>query len=132
MTNILVVDDAVDAADALALLLSTLGHRVQVAFDGVEGVAEARRCPPHIIFLDLDMPRLDGFGAVKAIRQAPDVGNPFIIALTANAGSDVQSESLSAGFDFYMRKPTDTKALLALVADVEGRSRVRASAPIEP
>ena len=123
MTNILVVDDAVDSAEVLALLFEACGHETHLAFDGRQGVEAARRHAPHIIFLDLDMPVLDGFGAARAIRDAPDTDHPFIVALTAKAGVDVQRLTDAAGFDFYLKKPADTNALLALVDDLETRER---------
>lgn len=123
MANILVVDDEIDGAESLAMLFHALGHETHVAFDGLDGLKQAKRYVPHIIFLDLDMPILDGFGAATAIRKAPDTDHPFIVALTANAGMDVHQATKDAGFDFYMRKPADTNALLALVGDLEGRAR---------
>jgi CheY-like chemotaxis protein len=123
MTNILVVDDAVDSAEVLAMLFEACGHETHLAFDGRQGVEEAKKHVPHIIFLDLDMPVMDGFGAAKAIREAPEADHPFIVALTAKAGADVQRLTDAAGFDFYLKKPADTNALLALVDDLEGRER---------
>ena len=124
MTKILVVDDSVDAAELLAMLFRTCGHETHIAFDGAQAVRQAKKFVPHIIFLDLDMPVLDGFGAAKAIRAAPDTDDPFIVALTAKAGSEVQAATVAAGFDFYLQKPADTNALLALVDDLGRRERV--------
>ena len=121
MTNILVVDDAEDSAEVLAMLFEAAGHEAHVAHDGREGVEEARRCLPHIVFLDLDMPELDGFGAARAIRADPDTDHPFIVALTAKAGTDVERQTAAAGFDFYLRKPADPNALLALVDKLQHR-----------
>ncbi len=121
MTNILVVDDAADAAESLALLFEACGHEAHVACDGKQGVAAAKRYGPHIIFLDLDMPVLDGFGAAREIRASPDTDHPFIVALTANSDNDVQQRTQAAGFDFFLQKPADTQALLALVEDLQGR-----------
>lgn len=123
MTNILVVDDAVDSAETLAFLFETMGHEAHVAFDGSAGLAQAKKHGPHIIFLDLDMPVLDGYGAARAIREVPDTNHPFIVALTGQGGEDVQCKTAAAGFDFYMRKPPSTSDLLALVAVLEGRDR---------
>ena len=122
MANILVVDDAVDAAESLVLLFQACGHEAHVAFDGLQGIAAAEQHRPHIIFLDLDMPRLDGFGAARAIRGLATVGHPFIVALTANGDVDVQARTQAAGFDFYLRKPADTNVLLALVDDLGKRT----------
>ena len=99
------------------------GHETHVAFNGVEGADAAKRYVPHIILLDLDMPLLDGFGAAREIRASPETDHPFIVALTAQSGRDVQARTEAAGFDFYLRKPADTNALLALVDDLKGRER---------
>ncbi len=128
MTTILVVDDAEDAADLLVLLFEACGHLAHVAYDGKEGLAEAKRFMPHIIFLDLDMPLLDGFSAAKAIRASPDTDHPFIVALTARSGADIEAQTNAAGFDLYLQKPADTNALLALVDDLAGRDHESASA----
>ena len=123
MTNILVVDDTVDAAESLALLFDTLGHETHTAFDGEQALAAAEKYAPHIIFLDLDMPIRDGYEAARSIRKSEFTDWPFIVALTGQSGADVQQRTNAAGFDFYMQKPADTNALLALVSDLEGRDR---------
>ena len=126
MTNILVVDDTCDAAEVLALLFEARGHEVHVAYDGAQGLAATSRYLPHIIFLDLDMPVLDGFAAARAIRSAPNTDRLFIVALSAKTGDDIQARTRAAGFDFYVPKPADTDALLALVDDLQGRERLPA------
>ena len=123
MANILVVDDAVDSAETLALLFEAMGHEAHVAFDGSAGLAQAKKHVPHIIFLDLDMPILDGYGAARAIREAPDTDHPFMVALTGQGGDDVVRKTVAAGFDFYIRKPANAKDLLALVDHLKGRDR---------
>jgi CheY-like chemotaxis protein len=123
MTNILVVDDTVDAAESLALLFDTLGHETHTAFDGEQALAAAKKYAPHIIFLDLDMPVRDGYEAARSIRRSRSTDEPFIVALTGQSGADVQRRTNAAGFDFYMQKPANTNALLALVSDLEGRDR---------
>ena len=122
MTNILVVDDEIDSAESLALLFNACGHDTHLAFDGSQGLAQAKRYAPHIIFLDLDMPVLDGYAAAREIRATPGNDHPFIVALTGNADKDVEQRTLAAGFDFYMRKPANTNTLLALVADLGQRT----------
>ena len=123
MTNILVADDAEDAAETLALLFDAVGHESHTAFDGRQALEAAKRYAPHIIFLDLDMPVLDGYEAAKAIRNAPETDHPFIVALTGQSGPEVRRRADAAGFDFYLQKPANTHALLALVDDLQGRER---------
>lgn len=126
MTNILVVDDTVDAAESLAMLFDALGHETHTAFDGEQALVAAERHVPHIIFLDLDMPVCDGYDAARSIRRSKFTDHPFIVALTGQCGADVQRRTDAAGFDFYMQKPANTNALLALVSDLEGRRRTTA------
>lgn len=124
MTNILVVDDTVDAAESLALLFDTLGHETHTAFDGEQALVAAEKYVPHIIFLDLDMPIRNGYEAARSIRLSKFTDHPFIVALTGQSGNDVRMRTDAAGFDFYMQKPANTNALLALIADLEGRQRL--------
>lgn len=124
MTNILVVDDTVEAAESLALLFDTLGHETHTAFDGMQALVAAERYTPHIIFLDLDMPVRDGYEAARSIRRSQLTDHPFIVALTGQSGAEVQRRTDAAGFDFYMQKPANTNALLALVSDLESRDRL--------
>jgi len=123
MTNILVVDDTVDAAESLALLLDTLGHETHTAFDGAQALVAAEKYAPHIIFLDLDMPIRNGYEAAQSIRRSRLTDHPFIVALTGQSGDEVRRQADAAGFDFYMQKPANPTALLALVSDLEGRQR---------
>src|SRR4051812_49004469 len=125
MTNILVVDDTVDAAETLALLFDTLGHETHTAFDGEQALAAAEKYGPHIIFLDLDMPVRDGYEAARSIRRSTCIdGGPFLVALTGQSGAEVRRRTNAAGFDFYLQKPADMDALMALVSDLEGRDRL--------
>ena len=78
---------------------------------------------PGIIFLDLDMPVLNGYEAARAIRAAALARQPFLVALTSSHGVAVEVATRAVGFDFYLRKPADTNALLALVDDLSTRTR---------
>ena len=123
MTRILVVDDLKDVTETMGLLFETLGHDTQVAADGQQAVDATSAFEPEIIFMDLDMPVLNGYEAARAIRGAPLAQQPFLIALTASTGVAVEVATRACGFDFYLRKPADTNALLALVDDLSTRTR---------
>ena len=73
--------------------------------------------------MDLDMPVLNGYEAARAIRGGPLAQQPFLVALTAAHGVAIEVATRAVGFDFYLRKPADTNALLALVADLSTRTR---------
>ena len=123
LTRILVVDDLKDVTETMGLLFETLGHDTRVAADGRQAIDAANAFEPEIIFMDLDMPVLNGYDAARAIRGAPLAQQPFLIALTAATGTAVEVATRAVGFDFYLRKPADTNALLALVDDLSTRTR---------
>ena len=123
LTRILVVDDLKDITETMGLLFETLGHDTKVAGDGRQAVDEAKAFEPEIVFMDLDMPVLNGYEAARAIRAAALARQPFLVALTSSHGVAVEVATRAVGFDFYLRKPADTNALLALVADLSTRTR---------
>ena len=123
LTRILVVDDLKDITETMGLLFETLGHDTKVAADGRQALDEATAFEPEIVFMDLDMPVLNGYEAARAIRAAALARQPFLVALTSSHGVAVEVATRAVGFDFYLRKPADTNALLALVADLSTRTR---------
>jgi CheY-like chemotaxis protein len=123
LARILVADDLKDITETMGLLFETLGHDTRVAGDGREAVAAASAFEPEIVFMDLDMPVLNGYEAARAIRGTALAHQPFLVALTASHGMAVEVATRACGFDFYLRKPADTNALLALVDDLSTRTR---------
>jgi len=121
LTKILVVDDEVDVADSLAELFEAMGHQVAVGYHGIQALEMAVKFEPHIVFLDLQMPIMDGFEAAQLIRESTGTGHPFIVALTALRGDEIEQKTLSAGFDLYVHKPANTNVLLTLIDNLRGR-----------
>lgn len=123
MTRILVVDDQKDVTESMSVLFEALGHETRTAADGRQAVALASAFEPDLVFLDLDMPVLNGYEAAREIRSTPLPQQPFLVALTAAHGVAIEVATRAVGFDFYLRKPADTNALLAIVADLSTRTR---------
>ncbi len=123
MTRILVVDDLKDITETMGLLFEALGHETKVCADGQQAIDVAQAFQPEIVFMDLDMPVLNGYDAARALRALPLAQQPFLVALTAAHGAAVEVATRACGFDFYLRKPADTNALLALVDDLSTRTR---------
>jgi CheY-like chemotaxis protein len=123
VSKILVVDDLREVTDEMGLLFETLGHDTCAAADGRQAVSAAEAFVPDIVFMDLDMPVLNGYEAARAIRTLPNGEQPFLVALTASTGVAVEVATRAVGFDFYLHKPADTNALLAVVADLSTRTR---------
>ena len=115
--RVLVVDDLVDAANTLAALLQMLGHEVNVAYDGEQGVAVARRFKPEVVFLDLGMPKINGYDACRIMRN--DFGNEiFLVALTGWGQDEDRRRSAAAGFDRHLVKPVEPAALGAMLVSL--------------
>jgi CheY-like chemotaxis protein len=104
-------DNLVNQKVALAML-SHLGYRADLAADGVEAVEAVRRLPYDVVFMDLQMPELDGVGATRQIiAEHPPDRRPRIVALTANAYEEDRDACLAAGMDDYVSKPLKTETL---------------------
>lgn len=114
--RILVVDDNVDAADSLALLIRLFGHDVQLAHDGLEAVDKARAFHPDVVFLDLGMPRMDGIEAARRLRASPLGEHMQLIALTGWGQPADRERTRAAGFDAHLVKPVDTNTLAQVLA----------------
>jgi len=99
LTRILVVDDLKDITETMGVLFEALGHDTKVAADGRQAVHTTLEFEPDIIFLDLDMPVLNGYEAAREIRGAPLPRQPFLIALTKAHGSTVEVTTRAVGFD---------------------------------
>ncbi|MDB5962691.1 MAG: hybrid sensor histidine kinase/response regulator [Massilia sp.] len=115
--RVLVVDDNADAAESLAALLETMGHRPRVALDGRAGLALARELTPDLIILDIGMPGMNGHEVARAVRASAGLETVVLVALTGwGAAGDVALAS-AAGFDRHLTKPVSIEALeLALTA----------------
>jgi signal transduction histidine kinase/CheY-like chemotaxis protein len=106
-------DNGVNQKVALAMLRH-LGYRADLAADGVEAVEAVRRVPYDVVFMDLQMPEMDGMDATRQIiAEQPPGRRPRIIALTANAFEEDREACLAGGMDDYLSKPLKTDALEA-------------------
>jgi PAS domain S-box-containing protein len=121
--RILVVDDNVDSASSLRLMLQMLGHEVELAHDGEAAVEKTCVYRPDLILLDLGLPKLNGYEACRKIRAMDgangDEGAPrkVIVALTGWGQEDDRRRSHEAGFDLHLVKPIELAALQRLLAD---------------
>jgi PAS domain S-box-containing protein len=117
--RVLVVDDNVDAADGLAMLLRLEGQDVQVAYDGASALASAEADPPSLAFLDLGMPMMDGYELARAFRARPALAGVVLVALTGWGQPEDRQRTREAGFDYHLVKPVDADALHRLFAEHE-------------
>jgi signal transduction histidine kinase/ActR/RegA family two-component response regulator len=117
--RVLVVDDNVDAAEALAEGLALDGHQVALAHDGAQALAEAERQRPDAIFLDIGLPVLDGLEVARRLRARQELQGCLLVALTGYGQASDRAATREAGFDAHLVKPA---GLDALRATLSGRS----------
>jgi CheY-like chemotaxis protein/nitrogen-specific signal transduction histidine kinase len=114
--RVLVAEDHPDAAEMMRLMLTFKGHDVRVADDGEQAVAIADVFEPRIAFLDLGMPKMDGYEAARRIRAR--LGRRvMLIALTGWGQDEDKRRSREAGFDYHLTKPPEPDVLDRLIAD---------------
>ena len=113
--RILVVDDNEDSADSLAKLLELMGHAIATAHDGVEAVDAAESFRPEVILLDIGLPKLDGYGVARRIREQPWGKDMLLIAATGWGQQEDRRRSKEAGFDHHLVKPVDLAELVRLM-----------------
>ena len=127
--RVLVVDDNVDAADSLALVLDELGIERRVAHDGWEGLELAQAFRPHVALLDLGMPGLDGYALARRLCSDPRHAGMVLAAVTGWSGPEDQRASQEAGFDHHFAKPAEMEQLTAMLeAERARRTAVLAEA----
>jgi CheY-like chemotaxis protein len=114
--RVLVIDDDVDCADTVAMVLRRLGADVRVAYSGATGLGLCESFDPDLVFLDIGMPRMDGYATVEALRlQDGPLRRRRVVALTGWGQFEDQERTLEAGFDHHLVKPADLVDLRALL-----------------
>jgi PAS domain S-box-containing protein len=116
--RVLVVDDNVDSADSMALLLSLDGHETRTAFDGPGALAAAAEFLPQAVLLDIGLPGMDGYEVARRMRELPGLRNVLMIAITGYGQEDDRARSKAAGFDHHLVKPVDPDALSLLLGSL--------------
>ena len=117
--RVLVVDDNVDSAEVMVMLIRKLGGDAQAAFDGESAVRAAADFTPDIIFLDIGLPGIDGYETCRRIR-AQHGASMTIVAITGWGQEQDKHRAIQAGFDTHVTKPADPRVLESLLADAPG------------
>ena len=120
--RVLLVDDNVDAAETLGMLLTALGATIAVAHSGRAALAALDTFDPDTVLLDIGMPEMDGYEVARTIRTQPRHADVLLIALTGWGQQDDQRRSRAAGFDHHLVKPPNIEKLRELLGS--GWSRV--------
>jgi two-component system CheB/CheR fusion protein len=112
---VLLVEDNLDAAEALSELLRMWGHEVEVAHDGVSALRTARTVEPDVVLLDIGLPGMDGYEVARELRAIPGLAASRLIALTGYGQESDRRRSSLAGVDHHLVKPVDLERLRALL-----------------
>lgn len=121
MARILIVEDNEMNADMLRRRLIRAGHEVLVGTDGRTGVEMTRDHRPDLVLMDMSLPIMDGWSAVRAIKADEDVCHIPVMALTAHAIVGEREKALEAGCDEYETKPVHWERLKGKIALLLGR-----------
>jgi len=113
--QILVVDDNVDSADSLAMLLRLMGHHVRTAYDGPGALDAVEERRPDLLLLDIGLPRVDGYQVAAQLRRDEANRHLFLIAMTGYGLEEDRRRSQEAGFNAHLVKPIDLDALTTLL-----------------
>jgi PAS domain S-box-containing protein len=119
--RVMVVDDNVDAAAMLGLLLEASGHQVTVEHRATAALDRGKELRPDVYLLDIGLPELDGKEVARRLRAQPETANALLIAVTGYGQESDRREALEAGFDHHMVKPVNSGELRALLARVSAR-----------
>jgi CheY-like chemotaxis protein len=113
--RVLVVDDNLDAAEGLAMLLTLKGHEVSTAYDGQGAIDRAREVEPDVVLLDIGLPRLDGFEVARRLREEHPERQMLLVALTGYGQERDRVRAREAGFDHHLLKPVRLEMLEQLL-----------------
>ena len=124
-SRVLVVDDNVDAADMLVMMLQMFGHDVKAAYSGQAALETAVAYQPDFILLDIGLPDMNGYEVAQHLRQEQQIKNVRLIAMTGYGQDADRQRSMEAGIDLHLVKPVDPKKLQELLETWVEQPRAR-------
>lgn len=113
--RVLIVEDNVDAANAIRDVLEIDGHEVRVAYDGSSALALARDFRPDVVFCDIGLPGMDGYEVARAMRSDATCKSAYLVALSGYTQPKDRARATEAGFDRHVAKPTDIEELEGII-----------------
>ncbi len=120
--RVLVVDDNVDAAETLAMMLEILGQTTSQAHDGRAALKVAAEFKPEVVFMDIGLPGLSGLEAARRMRDDLGMTDVYMVALSGYGTEEDRRKSLHSGFDSHLVKPLDPAQLPHILATAERRA----------
>jgi two-component system, cell cycle response regulator DivK len=123
LKTVLLVEDNEDNLVVYRTILEHVGYRVIEARDGEEGVSRAREQMPHLILMDISIPKMDGWEATQRLKADTATSGIPIIALTAHALEEDRQKAIQAGCDSYLAKPVEPRRVVQEVERFVGPAR---------
>ena len=114
--RILIIEDNVDSADTMQMLLSISGYDARTAYDGDSALEVAREFKPEVVLCDIGLPGRDGYQVARALRELTETRDALLVALTGYGHDEDRQRATDAGFDAFQVKPVEPDALQALLA----------------
>ncbi len=114
--RILIVDDNVDGAESLCLMLQLAGHVVRTVHDGTAALEVAPAFRPDVVLLDIGLPGMNGYEVARRLREQPELAGTLLVALTGYGQEEDRQRCREAGFQHHLVKPVDPPVLMRLLA----------------
>ena len=123
--RVLVVEDDVDVADSLGMILELLGHHVWIVHDGLATLEAACADRFDVVLLDIGLPGIDGYEVARRMREELRLTTVTLVALTGYGREEDKQRAFAVGFDYHLVKPIDPDALEALLGRLAAREEAR-------
>ena len=114
--RVLLADDNIDFVESIAVLLRGAGHTVRVCHDGAQALAAADAFAPEYAFLDIGLPRINGYDLARALRKLPSLEHTVLVAVTGWGQQKDRLMAQEAGFTAHLVKPVAVDQILAILA----------------
>lgn len=122
--KILIIEDNADAAESLRDVLELSNHRVEIAFDGFEGLRRARAFVPRVVLCDIGLPNMNGYEFASTLRGEEQLKHIYLVAMTGYVKGTDRSHAFAAGFDRHIAKPFRPEELTQLLDEIRSCQRV--------
>ncbi|HEV7514871.1 MAG TPA: hybrid sensor histidine kinase/response regulator [Thermoanaerobaculia bacterium] len=116
--SVAIIEDSLDTAESLGLLLDLLGYTVSVAHSGARGVEVVRKVRPDVVLLDIGLPEMDGFEVARVLKADPATAGCHLVAITGYDQEEDRRRATEAGFEHHLVKPVEPGTLEALIKSI--------------
>jgi DNA-binding response OmpR family regulator len=116
--HVLIIDDEPRLVAVLQIRLQASGFRVDVAYNGEEGLAKAARLRPQVVLLDVNMPVMDGLQVCRSLRADPELSGTRVIVMSAVTHETARDNAIMAGADLFVAKPYQAPQVISAIRSV--------------